>query len=147
MEVQLLFAKASKCEFGMMKILYLGHVIGANGVKVHQEKIQVIVDWPPPRNVSDLRGFLGLYSYYRRFIKRFSQLAAPLTDLTRKGAFGWSDDAQGTFDRLKEVMCTCLVLALPDFSLPFVLECDTLGEGIGAVLMLKDIPLPMRIES
>ncbi|XP_059076371.1 uncharacterized mitochondrial protein AtMg00860-like [Cryptomeria japonica] len=82
MEAQSLFAKLSKCEFGLTEILYLGHVIGANGVKVHQEKIQAMLDWPPSRNVSELRGFLGLCAYYRRFVKGYSQLAAPLTNLT-----------------------------------------------------------------
>lgn len=72
MEAQLLFSKASKCEFGLTEILYLGHVIGANGVKVHQEKIQAIIDWLSPRNVLNLRGFLGLCCYYRRFVKGLS---------------------------------------------------------------------------
>lgn len=87
METQSLYAKASKCEFGMTKIRYLRHVIGADGVKVHQEKIQAIQDWPPPKNISELRGFLGLCCYYRRFVKGFSQLASPLTDLTKRVHF------------------------------------------------------------
>ena len=74
----------------MTEILYLGHIIGTAGVKVHQEKIQEILDWPPPKNISELRGFLGLCSYYRRFVREFSQLASPLTDLTKKGTFSWS---------------------------------------------------------
>jgi hypothetical protein len=135
MEDQSLYAKESKCEFGMTKILYLGHVVSAQGVQVHREKIQAILDWPPPKNISHLRGFFGICSYYRRFVKGFSQLAAPLTDLTKKGAFRWTDEAQRTFDKMKEVMSTCPVLALPDFTQPFVLECDASGEGIGAVLM------------
>lgn len=71
MEAQSLFAKMSKCEFGLTKILYLGHVICVDGVKVHQEKIQVILYWPPPRNISMLQGFLGLCAYYRRFVKGY----------------------------------------------------------------------------
>jgi hypothetical protein len=71
----------------------------------------------------------------QRFVKGFSQLDAPLTDLTKKGAFRWTEEAQKTFDRMKEVMSTCPVLALPDFTQPFVLECDVSGEGTGAVLM------------
>ena len=73
-------------------------------------------------------------SYYRRFAKGFSHNASPLTDLTKKGAFIWTEEAQKTFDKLKEVMSSCPVLAIPDFSLPFVVECDASGEGIGAVL-------------
>lgn len=82
MEVQSLFAKMSKCEFGLTEILYLGHVIGIDGVKVHQGKIQAILDWPTPRNITNLRAFLGLCGYYRRFVKGYSQLVAPLIDLT-----------------------------------------------------------------
>eukprot|EP00253_Pinus_taeda_P036272 PITA_36272 len=106
-----------------------------DGVRVHEEKIRAIREWPEPRNVTELRGFIGICTYYRKFVKGFSQLVAPLTDLTRKGAFSWSDTTQRAFDRLKEVMSNCPVLALPDFTQPFVLECDASEEGIGVVLM------------
>eukprot|EP00253_Pinus_taeda_P024182 PITA_24182 len=122
-------------------MLYLGHIIGVDGVRVHEEKIRAIRDWLEPRNVTELRGFIGICTYYRKFVKSFSQLAAPLTNLTRKEAFSWSDTAQRAFDRLKEVMSNYLVLALPDFSQPFVLECDASGEGIGAVLMQGGHPI------
>ena len=84
---------------------------------------------------------LGLCTYYRRFVKGFSQLTAPLTDLTKKGAFSWGEGAQATFERLKEVMRSCLVLALSDFTQLFVLECDVSKEGIGAVLMQNHHPI------
>ena len=116
-------------------MLYLGHIIGLDRVRVHEEKIRAIRVWPEPRNVTELRGFIGICTYYRKFVRGFSQLAAPLTDLTKKGAFSWSDTAQRAFDRLKEVMSSCPVLALLDFTQPFVLECDASGEGIDAVLM------------
>jgi hypothetical protein len=141
MEEQSLYAKESKCEFGMTEVLYLGHIIGAKGVQVHQEKIQAIMEWPTPKTLTELRGFLGMCTYYRKFVKGFSQLCAPLTDLTKKGAFKWDEEAQITMDKMKEVMSTCPVLALPDFSLPFTLECDASGEGIGVVLMQKRHPL------
>jgi hypothetical protein len=80
-------------------------------------------------------------TYYKKFVKGFSQLCAPLTDLTKKGAFKWNEEAQMTMDKMKKVMSTCPILALPDFSLPFTLECDALGEGIGVVLMSKRHPL------
>jgi hypothetical protein len=94
MKTQSLYAKESKCEFGMRELLYLGHIISGQGVQVHQEKIRAIVDWPTPKNLMELRGFFGLCSYYRRFVKGFSQLGAPLTDLTKKGAFRWTEDSQ-----------------------------------------------------
>jgi hypothetical protein len=141
MEDQSLYAKETKCEFGLTKILYLGHIINAQGVQVHQEKIHAILDWPTPRSLTELRSFFGLCSYYRCFVRGFSQLGAPLTNLTKKGAFRWTEEAQKAFDRMKEVMSTCPVLALPDFSQPFVLECDASREGIGAVLMQNKHPI------
>ncbi|XP_057873764.1 uncharacterized mitochondrial protein AtMg00860-like [Cryptomeria japonica] len=144
MESQSLFSKRSKCEFGMTKILYLGHIISARGVQVHQEKIQAILDWPPPKTLSELRGFLGLCSYYRRFVKGFSQIGAPLTNLTKRGSFHWDVQAQHTFDKLKEVMSTFSVLALPDFTHSFILECDASGEGIGVVLMQDPHPIAFK---
>ncbi|XP_057870539.1 uncharacterized mitochondrial protein AtMg00860-like [Cryptomeria japonica] len=141
MESQSLFAKLSKCEFGLREVLYLGHVISVDGVKVHEEKIQAIRDWPCPRNITELRGFLYLCAYYGRFVRGFSQLAAPLTYLTKRGAFRWIEQAQGVFDRLKEVMSTCLVLALPNFSQPFVLECDASDVSIGVALMQNKHPI------
>jgi hypothetical protein len=100
-----------------------------------------ILDWPMPRNVTELRSFFGLCSYYRRFVRVFSHLGATLTDLTRHGAFIWTDESQKAFDHMKEVMGTCPVLALLDLTLPFVLECDASDEGIGAVLMQGGHPI------
>jgi hypothetical protein len=122
-------------------VLYLGHIIGAKGLQVHQEKIKAIMEWPTPKTLTELRGFLGMCTYYRKFVKGFSQLCAPLTDLTKKGAFKWSEEAQFTFDKMKKVMSMCPVLALPNFSQPFTLECDASGEGIGVVLMQNRHPL------
>ena len=93
------------------------------------------MDWPTLINVIELRSFLGLCTYYRRFVRGFSQLTDPLTYLTKKGAFSWGEGAQASFERLKEVMSSCPVLALLDFTQPFVLECDASGEGIGAIFM------------
>jgi hypothetical protein len=125
----------------MTKLLYLGHIISAQGVQVHQEKIRAILDWSAPKNVTEFRSFFGLCIYYRWFIQGFSHLGAPLTDITKKGAFIWTEKSQEAFDHMKEVMGISLVLALPDFTLPFVLECDTSDEGIGAVLMQGGHPI------
>jgi hypothetical protein len=140
-ESRQLYAKESKCEFGMTEMLYLGHMIGVNGVQVHQENIKAIIEWPTPRNVTELKSFLGLYTYYRKFVKGFSQLTAPLTDLTKKVSFVWIEKAQETFEKMKQVMRSCPILALFDFTQPFVLECDALGIGIGFVLMQNGHPI------
>jgi hypothetical protein len=141
MEEQSLYAKESKCEFGMTKVLYLGHIIRVQGVQIHLEKIQSILDWPIPRTLIELKGFLGICIYYRRFVKVFSQLRTLLTDLTRKGAFKWSDEAQLTFDKMKKVMSMCPILTLPSFSQPFILERDASGEGVGVLLMQNKHPI------
>jgi len=95
------------------------------------------VDWLAPKNLTKLPRLFGICSYYQQFIKGFSQLGSPLTNLTKKGAFRWMDESDRAFNKLKEVMSSCLVLALPDFSQPFVLECDASGEHIGVLLMQK----------
>ena len=102
LESESLFAKASKCEFGLEEILYLGHKISAKGVSVDEEKVKAIREWPKPKTLTQLRGFLGLCSYYRQFVKNFSKLASPLIDLTKKGIFGWNEAAQKAFEELKE---------------------------------------------
>ena len=101
---------------------------------MHQEKTRAILDWLTPKNMTELRSFFGLCSYYRQFIQGFYHLGAPLTDLTKNGAFIWTKKSQEAFDHMKEVMGTCPMLALLDFTLPFVLECDASG-GIRAILM------------
>jgi hypothetical protein len=141
MEARSLYAKDSKCKFGMTELHYLGQIISAQGLQVHQDKIRAIMDWSTPRNVTELRSFFRLCSYYRWFVRGFPQLGAPLKYLAKHGAFIWTEKSQESFDHKKEVMGTCPVLALPDFTLPFVLECDASGEGIGAVLMQEGHPI------
>jgi hypothetical protein len=141
MEGQSLYAEESKCEFCMTKMLFLGHIISAKGVQLHQENIRAIMDWPMPKNMTELRSFFRLCIYYRQFIQGFSQLGALLKDLTRHGAFIWTEKSQEAFDHMKEVMGTCPVLALPNFTLPFVLECDASSEGIGIVFMQGGHPI------
>jgi hypothetical protein len=141
MEAHSLYAKESKCKFGMTELLYLGQIISAQGVQVHQERIRAILDWRTPKNVIELRSFFRLGSYYSQFVRGFSQLGALLTELTKHGAFIWIEKLEEAFDHMMEVMGTCPVLALPYFTFPFVLECDTSGEGIGVVLMQGGHPI------
>lgn len=115
LEQQQFFAKMSKCEFAMTKNLYLGHIIGRDGVKVDLKNIAAIQRWPIPTNLTELRGFIGLCNYYTRFIRGFSSLAAPLLELTKKGALSWSKEAHAAYEKLKEVMSSTPLLAIPDF--------------------------------
>ena len=96
LQEQSLFAKMSKCEFGMKELLYLGHIFG-KGVKVHMEKIRCILEWPSPKNITELRGFIGICTYYRNFVKGFSKLTSPLTDLTKKDDFKWDEQDKNSF--------------------------------------------------
>ena len=119
----------------MTELLYLDHAIYPEGVKVHHWKINSMLDWPSPRNLTKLRGFIGLCNYYHKFVKGYSNYTTALTDLTKKGEFSWNREAKQAFQNMKEIISSCLVLALPHFSKPFVLACDDSGEGIGAFLM------------
>ncbi|KAH1034725.1 hypothetical protein GYH30_054917 [Glycine max] len=134
-------ANQSKCKFGCLQVDYLGHIISGAGVEVDPQKIRCIVDWPEPKNVKGVRGFLGLTGYYRKFIKDYGKLAKPLTEMTKKDNFKWGKETSTAFTQLKTVMTTPPVLALPNFSIPFEVECDAAGRGIGAVLMQNRQPV------
>jgi hypothetical protein len=130
-----LFLKQSKCVFGASDVEYLGHLVGKDGVRVDPKKIESMKDWPHPKTIKSLHGFLGLTGYYCKFIKNYRNIIAPLMTLLKKNSFTWTPIATQAFQTLKTAMCTTLVLALPDFTKTFVLECDALGKGINAILM------------
>ncbi|XP_058783052.1 uncharacterized protein LOC131657702 [Vicia villosa] len=131
----------SKCVFAAAQIDYLGHVISASNVAPDPEKIKAIVDWPQPRSLTTLRGFLGLTGFYRRFVRNYATLAAPLTDLLRSTIFSWSTEAQLAFTTLKHKMTDMPVLALPDFTQIFTIETDASGVAIGVVLSQAGHPI------
>ena len=109
-----LYAKFSKCQFWLDKVAFLGHVISAEGISVDPQKIEAIVNWKPPTNVSEVRSFLGLAGYYRKFVEGFSKIAILLTNLLKKDRkFEWSDTCQHSFEELRQRLTTAPVLALP----------------------------------
>lgn len=136
-----LVVNQKKSSFGRTSIEYLGHVIDDKGVSMDPSKIDSITNWPTPKSVKAVRGFLGLTGYYRKFIAGYGKLARPLTDLTKKDNFHWGQPAQEAFDALKTAMVSAPVLALPNFSIPFEIECDASGRGLGAVLMQSHRPI------
>lgn len=124
-----------KCEYLRPELEYLGHLITKNGVKPNPAKIEAIENFKPPTNVTQVQSFLGLTGYYRKFIKNFSHIAKPLTNLTQKDTiFDWTTECQCSFELLKELLCKAPVLKYPDFTKTFTLTTDASNVGIGAVL-------------
>ena len=123
-----LYAKLSKCQFWLDSVAFLGHIISAEGVSVDPQKVEAILNWKPPTSVTEIRSFLGLARYYRKFVEGFSKIAAPLTRLTRKEKpFLWSEACHQSFDELKKRLTSVLVLTLPSGQDDFAVYCDTLG--------------------
>ena len=129
-----LHLKRSKCSFDATSVAYLGHVISSRGVAMDVDKVAAVAAWPTPRSARGLRGFLGLAGYYRKFIRDFGLIAAPLTRLLWRDAFIWDDDATTTFEALKKALTTEPVLQMPNFTTVFVVDCDASGAGFGAVI-------------
>jgi hypothetical protein len=129
------FLQQSKCVCGASEVEYLGHIVGKAGVRVDPKKIEAMKDWPHPKTLKILRCFLGLTGYYRKFVKNYGNIVAPLIALLKNNSFTRTLVVDHSFQASKETMCTTHVSALPDFTKTFVLECDAFGRGIGAVLM------------
>jgi hypothetical protein len=132
---QQLYAKPSKCFFGVKEIEYLGHIVCHEGVKVDPNKIKAMMDWMIPKTLKNLRGLLGLTGYYHMFVRHYRRIATPLMALTKKDSFSWTPEETKAFEQLKEVMCKAPILTTPHFTKTFIVECDASGNGIGVVLM------------
>ena len=130
-----LFGRLPKCEFFRTEVEYLGFDVGADGIKPSLSKIEAILNWPTPESVTDIRSFLGLANFYRKFIRWFSEIAAPLTDLTKKDRkWKWSDTEEQAFNRLKTAIVTAPVLQLPDFDREFTVTTDASEVSVGGIL-------------
>jgi hypothetical protein len=131
-----LYAKFSKCEFWIDKVPFLGHIISNWGIAVDPAKVKEIMEWRVPTTVTEIRSFLGLAGYYRRFIEGFSKIAKPMTSLLEKGReFKWDEKCQDSFDQLKKRLMSPPVLVMPDLQKWFDIYCDACGQDLGCVLM------------
>ena len=131
-----LHAKLNKCEVWLKEVSFLGYIVSAEGIRVDLTNIEAVVNWKPPRNVTKVRSFLGLVGYYIRFVKGFSIIASPLTNLLRKGIkFQWTDKCQNSFEQLKGMLVEAPVLTQPTSRKEYTLYSDASGIGLGRVLM------------
>src|SRR6266516_3438865 len=137
-----LYANVEKCKFGVDKIVFLGFVVSSKGVHADESKINAIKTWPQPTNLQQVRSFLGLAGFYRRFVKDFSVIAAPLHALSKKNApFVWGPLQSTAFAELKSLLMHAPILALPNFNKTFEIHCDASGNGIGGILMQEKRPV------
>lgn len=135
------FIRESKCSFELEELAYLGFIISTTGISPDSDKIHAVTNWPTPKTAKQFRAFLGLTGYYRRFVGQYALIAVPLTNLLRKEGFVWSDEAQEAFEQLKIALTSALVLVFPNFNIPFIVEMDVCGVGIGAILLQLKHPI------
>ena len=134
-----LYGKLSKCEFWLQEVHFLGHVVNQGGIHVDPSKIEAVRNWKAPETPSEVRSFLGLAGYYRRFIENFSKISKPLTSLTQKNQkYVWGEDQEEAFQTLKDKLCNAPILSLPEGVEDFVVYCDASNQGLGCVLMQRD---------
>ena len=128
--------KLSKCEFRLREVSFLGHIVSEEGIQVNPKKVEVIIEWKPPRNVTEVRSFLGLAGYYRRFVKGFLMTVAPMTRLLQKNVkFEWSEKCQVSFDKLKVFLTEAPVLTQSTYGKEYVIFSDASLNKLECVLM------------
>lgn len=133
---KVLVANAAKCDFWLEEVKFLGHVISKEGIAVDPSKVEAVIAWERPKTVTEVRSFVGLAGYYRRFIEGFAKIAGPLTKLTRKNQpFAWTEDCEQSFHEMKRRLTTAPVLTLPQDNVPYEVYCDASYLGLGCVLM------------
>jgi hypothetical protein len=131
-----LYAKLSKCEFSMKHVAFIGHVLSKGGISVDPSKAQDVLSWNAPTSVSDIQNFIGLARYYWRFIKGFSKIRNPMTELLEKDKkYEWTSACEASFQELKKRLTSARVLVMPDMEKPLSIYCDASGQGLGCVLM------------
>ncbi|XP_057443701.1 uncharacterized mitochondrial protein AtMg00860-like [Lotus japonicus] len=131
-----LYAKLSKCEFWLESVQFLGHMVSKAGIAVNPAKVEAVNSWEEPKTVTEVRSFLRLAGYYRRFIEGFSKIAMPLTKLTKKDQpYKWTTECEDSFKELKKRLTTSPILVLPDPAKEFEVYCDASKMGLGCVLM------------
>ena len=147
-----LYAKVEKCEFERLTIQFLGLVISPTGIEMDPKKVSAILDWPTPLDKKGVQRFIGFANFYRKFIKNFSTIVAPITQLTKQNLrFRWNPEAQKAFDTLKGLFTSAPILSHPNPALPFLLEIDASEVAVGAVISQrsgdKDLMLPVGFYS
>ena len=145
-----LYLNMDKCSFAMSNIKYLGYVIDSSGIHVHPKNVQILKYCPIPQNIHELRSFLGLAKFYRRFILGFSHIAWPLNQLTKgngKIVFKWTPTQQQAFEQLKNKLCTSTILVLPNFHYPFEIETDASDYACTTMITQSGHPVVFHSET